>query len=249
MDIKQGLVARSADFTLRPYEFLGSCIEPAFAYTGVKLLQTTVCPLVIHHYLSFQIARQSQDLLSHVRLLINIQNNSVLFSSDILFQALLSFFWSLNGYGAALKKNMLLATQNELKPEQLAILEVIFNCDKSDFNQKIAINHFDVPSDFNSPVTSLMTRHEADSVARDPLIEAQEHIEYSQLDEAKLLLEQAIIKYPQRHDLHQELMGLYQSCRDSDQVINFVDVLSTHGITELCEQWLDCKQSILARGA
>ena len=48
----------------------------------------------------------------------------------------------------------------------------------------------------------------------DPLQVARDYIEYSQLEEAVKVLEQAIIDDPQRTELHADLIELYQSTAD-----------------------------------
>jgi Tfp pilus assembly protein PilF len=45
------------------------------------------------------------------------------------------------------------------------------------------------------------------------LQEAQEHLEYGQIDEAREVLEAAILKDPQRPELHQDLLEIYRSTR------------------------------------
>ncbi|MDO9238737.1 MAG: hypothetical protein Q7U30_01885, partial [Methylicorpusculum sp.] len=70
----------------------------------------------------------------------------------------------------------------------------------------------------------------------DPLLLARDCIEYSQLDEAQKLLETAIVEYPGRLELHQELTALYRSTRNLDRFNEMNSKLIASDIT-LPECW------------
>jgi len=54
-----------------------------------------------------------------------------------------------------------------------------------------------------------------DEVSHDPLLIARDHIEFSQLEEAKQVLEKAILEHPARLDCHHELLDIYKCTRDT----------------------------------
>jgi hypothetical protein len=64
----------------------------------------------------------------------------------------------------------------------------------------------------------------------DPLEIARDHIEYSQLEEAKQVLEKAILKQPTRQDLHHELLELYQSTLDSAGFYKMLAEITQSGV-------------------
>ena len=67
-------------------------------------------------------------------------------------------------------------------------------------------------------------RSEQNSV--DPLQEAREYLEYSQIEAAQEVLERAVLKNPEWIELQTELLGLYRAGRD---VENFQKDLSAVG--------------------
>jgi Tfp pilus assembly protein FimV len=70
----------------------------------------------------------------------------------------------------------------------------------------------------------------------DPLTIALDHIEYSQLDEAQDVLEQAILAQPEREDLRRELIGLYKSTRDMNRFYQMLAKLTRLGVG-MTEDW------------
>lgn len=61
----------------------------------------------------------------------------------------------------------------------------------------------------------LITRVEpSDRELRDPLLEAREYIEFSQIEQARDLLEKCVLEQPDREDLQQELLSVYGASRD-----------------------------------
>jgi hypothetical protein len=57
----------------------------------------------------------------------------------------------------------------------------------------------------------LVLKHESPAPEiQDPLQEAREHLEYGQLEEARQVLESAILAQPLRLDLHRDLLEIYR---------------------------------------
>ena len=59
----------------------------------------------------------------------------------------------------------------------------------------------------------------SDKEARDPLTDAREFIEFSQIEQARDLLEKGVLEQPEREDLQQELLSLYRASRDQDSFL------------------------------
>jgi hypothetical protein len=70
----------------------------------------------------------------------------------------------------------------------------------------------------------------------DPLAIARDHIEYSQLDEARQVLEIAVLERPTRWDFQEDLLDLYRSTRDTDSFNAMFTQLIESGIT-LNDKW------------
>ncbi len=62
--------------------------------------------------------------------------------------------------------------------------------------------------------------------AYDPLNLARDYIEYSQLAEARDVLEKAIVNEPHRLELHQSLLELYKSTQDVSGLKKMVDIFA-----------------------
>jgi Tfp pilus assembly protein FimV len=65
----------------------------------------------------------------------------------------------------------------------------------------------------------------------DPLELAYDYIEYSQLAEAKDILEKAIINQPQRLELHQCLLELYKATLDTSGFIKMFNIVDGLGVS------------------
>jgi hypothetical protein len=63
------------------------------------------------------------------------------------------------------------------------------------------------------------------TVAQDPLQAARDHLDYGQVEEAKKVLEAAIIKQPQRPELHYDLLEIYRSLDARDAFFAMRDKL------------------------
>jgi hypothetical protein len=76
---------------------------------------------------------------------------------------------------------------------------------------------------------------------RDPLLEAREHIEYSQLAEARTVLEEALPRQPSRIELHAELLLLYRATGDLDNFLRTREKLQ-QVVDSLPAIWDDCER-------
>jgi len=66
-------------------------------------------------------------------------------------------------------------------------------------------------------------------IKRDPLTDARDHIEYSQIEAARKVLEQAILDDPGRKELHEELLGIYRSIGNDREISEFLSKLNGIG--------------------
>jgi Tfp pilus assembly protein FimV len=77
---------------------------------------------------------------------------------------------------------------------------------------------------------------EKEDLENDPLVIALDHIQYCQLDEAKTVLEEAILANPEREDLRLELCDLYKSTRDSSRFHQMLAKLTRLGV-DVADDW------------
>lgn len=170
---------------------------------------------VLKDYFCHSIARDPNDLRSHVRrILLEYEEGN----SPGLYAALLDLFIALGKRGVGLRKRMLELAKAMLEPQQFKLLSDSFGHGLEPLHAPIISGSIlgrgiEGSLDMIHPVGG-----GREGGARDALVEAREYIEYSQLDEARVVLERAILREPQRTELYMELLDVYRSTRDS---INF----------------------------
>lgn len=162
--------------------------------------------------LAHAVAAAPQALEWHLR---RIHHAYGLRQGDELYAALLDLFLVLKGRGRALRRRLLAGAGNLLGREQFAALSRM-------------VEEGGLPPESELPpapqsrlcegvqgVFDLVgVRAQGAGRMRDPLQEARECIEYSQLDQAREILEAAVLEQPEREDLHHELLTLYRATRD-----------------------------------
>ncbi len=190
---------------------------------------------MIADHLAHAVAATPADLLRHTQRIFFYYNRQ---DSDGLYSALYDLFVTLNNKGSRLRRRLLEGSRDRLLREQFAALSGW-------------LNHGEPPSreDLPLPGQSILNRgitgvkelvevtHFEKSTQRDALLEARERIEYFQIDEARELLEAAILEQPEREELHTELIHLYQATRDINGLRAMREKLSQL-LPELPECWL-----------
>lgn len=136
-----------------------------------------------------------------------------------LYAALLDLLIVLNGRGRALQWRMLAGARDRLSPQDFDALEAIVRRGSIRSERELRrVPESRLLQGIEGVLNLVAVASTREHVLRDPLLEAQEHIEYSQLDAARELLEAAIMEDTKRADLQQELLSLYRATGD---VINF----------------------------
>jgi Tfp pilus assembly protein FimV len=180
-------------------------------FTGLKIKANT-CSRALD-YLAHRVARAPGDLRSHVQRI-----NEHLKQQDAagVYGALLDLFIALNDKGLALRKRMLNSARPALKPPlHKALLAVVEQ--GIDATEMMPLSRASVLSKGFTGNNQLVRRAESpETVARDPLQEAREHIEYGQIELAIELLEQAALKDPGRVELQYDLLEIYERTRDKE---------------------------------
>ncbi|MEE9396325.1 MAG: hypothetical protein V3V31_04860 [Methylococcales bacterium] len=163
-------------------------------------------------YLAFQIARSPADLINHTRRIVLEYEAG---NEERLYGALQDLFIALDGRGQELQKSLLEKAKTNLNPEHHDVLRGCLNKD-AETSASLPYCTFSV---LNHGVvgTQVLVEKISDtplSETIDPVEEAQTCIVYSQVDEARLILEKAILKEPGRIEIHKDLLEIYQSTRD-----------------------------------
>lgn len=193
-----------------PEQLLG-CVEPVFpaSVTGDLRFPRTHQPLLAD-YFCHRIARDPQDLRSHVRRIFLTCESGL---AEEIFPALIDLFIALGKNGTNLRRRMLEFSRAHLGgPEYNLLRDALatgLNAATLPFTPGSVLCQ-----GIEGTLQCVRPAAEAVGTSRDPLVEAREFLEYSQLDEARGVLEQAVLHQPQRADLHRELLSVYRSTRD-----------------------------------
>ncbi|WP_340124360.1 hypothetical protein [Methylobacter svalbardensis] len=188
----------------------------AFTFTDNKLPDNFLENLV------FLVTRKPKRLIAHIQ---RIYHCYQINSQEQLFAALIDLLVVLNRRGLAISRRMIIGTKSKLSGEQYKILHDFM---AEDFDVALlAGNQYSVFTKGLIGTGNLVQQLEtSNKQTYDPLVLAHDYIEYSQLDEAKDILERAIINQPQRLELHQCLLELYKSTRDTSGFITMFNIVS-----------------------
>ncbi len=171
-------------------------------------------------YIDYQVVRRPRVLSNHVKRILLYVNVA---DADKLYGGLIDLFIVLDGRGENLRHRMLQVAKPVLDEERYGALQ---DC-------KGQINSLDhkIPTSRDSLLdaglvgTSLLldlsNEQLLSDAERDPLLEAREYIEYSQIDLARGVLEKAILKDPNREDLHKDLLDILRSANDEARFEQF----------------------------
>lgn len=166
-------------------------------------------------YLAHCITRNPQDLRAHTqRVYLHFSIND----NEGLYSALLDLFIALGEKGLSLRQLLLAHSRKNLLPQQLEFLEaniidglhpnsIIENCGNSLLHSGI-----------ESSLAMIIKQQRGDTQAPpDPLQDAQEYLEYGQLDLALDVLETAMEKDPGNKEISKELLQIYILARAFDR--------------------------------
>jgi len=182
--------------------------------------------------LVFLIAKKPKSLINHVqRIYYCFQKNL----NAQLYAALVDFLIILNQQGQTLSWRMVLGAKSRLTTEQFTELKGYLKGDYANTSM-LPGNQYSIFSKGLIGVNKMIQQIEKEAKEDDPLMIALDHIEYSQLDEAKQVLEDAILARPDRLDLHQELFELYKVTGDSNRFHQMVAKLTRLGVS-MTDDW------------
>lgn len=197
--------------TAVPEEFYASA-EVVFFFDGkTELNFPEEWRKPLYEHLSHCIARNPKDLRSHVRrILLEKARNS----NQGLFASLIDLFLVLENKGLSLRQRMLHIAQDSLTEEQNDKLEgsLARGLQPTEYPE---LEWCILCQGILGTRSLVLVKETTIDQTRDPLVEAREYLEYSQLDNARILLEQAILAAPERIDLHMELLDIFRLTQDN----------------------------------
>jgi len=164
-------------------------------------------------YLTHNVSRNPLDLQSHMQ---RIYLYMADFDGDKTYCAVLDLFIALENRGQPLRKRILQETRHFLKLQQYDALTRKIECGlyaheamplaKTSVLTKSYIGH--------RKIVERITKELPVSPENDPIIEAGQYLEYGQIEEARTLLEGAVLEQPWRKDLQNDLLDIYRVTLD-----------------------------------
>ena len=163
------------------------------------------------------VAANASNLFTHTRrIFFHFQRGD----AEGLYSALVDLFLVLGERGLPLRRRLLRGAQTCLEATRYQALSACIG-------QRGAAIENELPAATRSVVTLgldghcnlLIQNQPADQELRDALLEAREYIEFSQIDQARELLEKCVLEQPDREELQQELVSVYEASRDHDRYL------------------------------
>lgn len=190
-------------------------------------------------HLSYCVVRNPSDLISHMR---RIVLQEKLGDSETLYAALVDLFIALGSKGKALRSRLLRQYRARLSDSQYGAL--LQGLKPGAANDRSLYSDASVLARGITGTCSLVLAID-DPVApmdlRDPLEEARDCLEYSQIDEARKVLERAVLEYPDRLEIQTELLELYRAGRDVENFTRIYRELKRSG-KALSDAWASASE-------
>jgi hypothetical protein len=184
-------------------------------------------PELLNHLVA-AISRQPKNLAAHMQRIYFCYRQDL---PEQLYGALTDLFIVLNRRSIAFSNRMLSAVSSKLPEKQYKLLRRYLL--KKDFPALyLPQNSFTVLGKGLIGGYHLVNKIKVTSKhiqEHDPLRLARDYIEYSQLQEAKEVLEKAVMEDPERDDLHSNLLELYKSLKDAEGFREMFKQLSDRG--------------------
>ncbi|HYE37695.1 hypothetical protein [Methylocaldum sp.] len=215
--------------------------EPAFLIEGSPALNPP-CPGMkneVADYLAHSVAAAPDNLLRHTQRIFHHYGQN---DHDGLYAALLDLFIASEDKGYALRRRLLTGARNRLRKDCYARLDRWLGSGRApDWADLPQAPQSVLAPGITGSLSLVQVSNGTPGEERDPLLEAREHIEYSQLDQARAVLEDALPRQPGRADLHAELLLLYRATGDLDNFLRAREKLE-QVVDTLPAIWDDCER-------
>ncbi len=163
--------------------------------------------------LEYRVTRNPLYLHSHVQ---RIYLYRQVENGDALYGALLDLFIALNTKGFEIRQRLLFESKCYLDSHHF---DVLYRQLKNgvDASSVLPLSQYSRLSKGLIGTIDLLVRSndQTTHVPRDPQQEASEYLEYGEVDEARKLLEIAVLKEPWRKELHIDLLEIYKATHDA----------------------------------
>jgi hypothetical protein len=173
--------------------------------------------------LVFRVSRGTRLMEAHIERIYYCYQNAL---SEQLYGALIDMLLVLNRNGAVLATRMVSGAKSKLAANQLHGLVCYLEDKEVDINTLPHSKYAVLAKGLLSTAQLVELREDIGKPAHDPLQLARDCIEYSQIDDAIFILEQAILSEPEREELFHELLSLYRHTQNATQFNRIYGLLS-----------------------
>ena len=166
-------------------------------------------------YLTYSVSRNPSDLQSHIQ---RIYMYMADFDGDRIYSALLDLFIALGFKGLPLRKRVLLEARHILTLQQYDALKDKLECGLSASDLMPPAPYSVLTKSYIGKPTLVekIVKTKLVVVKHDPIAEAGQYLVYGQIEEARTLLEGAVLKEPWRKDLQDDLLEIYRVTLDGE---------------------------------
>lgn len=178
--------------------------------------------------LTYKVSKKPRNLMAHLRRIYFCYQNAL---SEPLYAALLDLLIVLNGKGRKISTRLILGSQSQLDTTQRSVFRRAV-----DYPHDIPGNRYSLFTTGKIGVTQLVQVQQQNQPQYDCLALANDFIEYSQLDEAMVILERGLEEQPGRQDLQSALLELYRSTHSNERFKMRYETLKAAGVP-LIEDW------------
>lgn len=194
--------------------------EPEFILPTSKLLHLKEVNHYMLNFLVSSILRKPRDLFVHMQRITLCYEQK---NEEQLYAAVIDFFVVLQEAGASIKQRVLAGSKKKLSPLLWQRLQIYL----TDYHLIQGNIYTVLTHGIESNVELVVTQvDEKSSLDYDPLQVARDFVEYSQLEEAREMLESAILTAPDYTELHEDLLELYKSTQNIDAFHKMMFTLS-----------------------
>ena len=213
----------------------GEVVEPVFLVANQSIDSLSV----IANHLAHQITKNNNDLRSHTqRIYLFIKHQQ----STAIYSALVDLFLVLGINGLALRKRILGNARASLSDLEFnALGRSLFSGLTTEIGLPRANLALLIKGLGGSHQQFIHRNDKGISAFTNASDEARSHIENGQLEQAQLVLQQAIVDYPQQLNLHYDLLEILEKMADKDQFSSTYKQLLEHSIV-LPPQWQEMAQ-------
>jgi len=217
VNIKQAIKLENPTLRTTQTDETKLCIDVMFLISNNSSLRLNYNQFNVQamEYLTHNVSRNPSDLQSHIQ---RIYMYLADFDGDRIYSAVLDLFISLGNKGFQLRRRILRESRHILKLQQYGALRDKLECGV-DASDPMPLAPYSVLTKSYTGQPKLIERISTtrpEPAEFDPILEAGQYLEYGQIQEAKTLLEGAVLDEPWRKDLQDDLLDIYRVTLDGE---------------------------------